>query len=191
MVDHPSSPPARPERDEKYDHPVMTGTTFDPLAEAHRQWLAHDLEEPLPMFAAVSVIHAQQVVTTAIDRALKPLDLTFARYEVLMLLSFSKHGALPMTKIGERLLVHPTGITKLVDKLEARDLVRREPNPADRRGVLVRVTPAGRRLGRRASKLLGEVRFGVDLPDPELRRLSKLLGMLRNNEPVDPDGAAT
>ncbi len=134
------------------------------------------------MFTAVSVIHAQQLITTAIDRALKPLELTFARYEVLMLLSFSKRGALPMTKIGERLLVHPTGITKLVDKLEARDLVRREPNPADRRGVLVRVTPAGRRLGRRASKVLADVRFGVDLPDRDLQQLSELLGKLRNPE---------
>lgn len=160
----------------------MTGTPFDPLVEAHRQWLEHDLQEPLSMFTAVSVIHAQQLITTAIDRALKPLELTFARYEVLMLLSFSKRGALPMTKIGERLLVHPTGITKLVDKLEARDLVRREPNPADRRGVLVRVTPAGRRLGRRASKVLADVRFGVDLPDRDLQQLSELLGKLRNPE---------
>ena len=134
------------------------------------------------MFTAVSVIHAQQLITTAIDRVLKPFELTFARYEVLMLLSFSKRGALPMTKIGERLLVHPTGITKLVDKLEARDLVRREPNPADRRGVLVRVTPAGRRLGRRASKVLADVRFGVDLPDRDLQQLSELLGKLRNPE---------
>src|SRR5262245_53466319 len=98
--------------------------SFDPLAEARRQWLARDLHEPLSMYAAVSIIHAQQVVTTAIDRALKPLGLTFARYEVLMLLSFSRTGALPITKVGERLLVHPTGITKLVDKLEAQQLVR-------------------------------------------------------------------
>src|SRR5690606_31439960 len=102
---------------------------FDPLAEARRQWLAQHLDEPLSMYAAVSIIRAQQIVTTAIDRALKPLGLTFARYEVLMLLSFSRTGALPITKMGERLLVHPTGITKLVDKLEAYGLVRREPNP--------------------------------------------------------------
>lgn len=152
---------------------------FDPIIEARRQWLEHGLGEPLPMTAATSIIHAQQVVTTTIDRALKPLGLTFARYEVLMLLSFSRAGALPITKVGERLLVHPTGITKLVDKLEAEDLVRREPNPTDRRGTLVRVTPAGRRLGKRASTIVGSVRFGADLPDADLELLIELLGRLR------------
>jgi DNA-binding MarR family transcriptional regulator len=140
------------------------------------------------MHAAVSVVHAQQIVTTAIDRALKPLGLTFARYEVLMLLSFSRTGSLPITKIGERLLVHPTGITKLVDKLATQDLVTREPNPVDRRGTLVRITGDGRRLGKRASKLLAEVRFGVDLDDDRLHRLIDLLVDVRAAN--DPDGTA-
>jgi DNA-binding MarR family transcriptional regulator len=155
-------------------------TPFDPLAEARRQWLAQDLDEPLPMYAAISIIHAQQLVSTAIDRALKPLGLTFARYEVLMLLSFSRSGALPITKVGERLLVHPTGITKLVDKLEAQELVCREANPDDRRGTLARITPAGRRLGRRASKVLAEIRFGADLPEDDLEQLVELLRRLRS-----------
>ena len=159
--------------------PVADRGPFDPIAEARRQWLVHDLAEPLTMTAATSIIHAQQVVSTAIDRALKPMGLTFARYEVLMLLSFSRTGALPTTKVGERLLVHPTGITKLVDKLEVQDLVRREPNPLDRRGTLVRVTPAGRRLGRKASKVVGSIRFGADLPDSDLEQLVALLGRLR------------
>lgn len=132
------------------------------------------------MHAAVSLIHAQQVVTSAIGRALKPVGLSFARYEVLMLLSFSRTGALPITKVGQRLLVHPTGITKLVDKLEANELVRREDNPVDRRGTLVRLTPKGRRVGRRASRLLADVRFGADLPDDDLQQLIGLLGRLRS-----------
>jgi DNA-binding MarR family transcriptional regulator len=152
---------------------------FDPLTEARRQWLVRDLDEPLSMYGAVSIIHAQQVVTTAIDRALKPLSLTFARYEVLMLLSFARTGALPITKVGERLLVHPTGITKLVDKLEAQELVRREANPDDRRGTLARITPAGRDLGRRATDVLSGIRFGVDLGDDDIEQLTGLLRHLR------------
>ena len=157
------------------------GVGFDPLAEARRQWLAQDLEEPLSMYAAISIIHAHQVVSTAIDRALKPLGLTFARYEVLMLLSFTRTGALPITKVGERLLVHPTGITKLVDKLEAHDLVHREANPDDRRGTLARITPKGRELGRRAASVLAEMRFGTDLPDEQLEALVELLRHLRSD----------
>src|SRR5437879_2427475 len=90
----------------------------DPIGEARRQWLAHELGEPLAMTAAISVIRASQIVNTAVDRALRPLGLSFARYEVLMLLSFSRKGCLPITKIGDRLMVHPTGVSKLVDKLE-------------------------------------------------------------------------
>lgn len=159
---------------------------FDPLEEAQRQWVAHDLGEDLAMATATSIIHAQQVVTTTIERALRPLDLTFARYEILMLLSFSRSGALPITKVGERLLVHPTGITKLVDKLEAQGLVRREPNPNDRRGVLVRVSPEGRRAGARASKVLAGVRFGADLPDEDLLQLVDLLRRLRRGHTLEP-----
>lgn len=154
-------------------------TKFDAISEARRQWLVHELDEPVAMTAATSLIHAQQVVTSAIERALRPLGLSFARYEILMLLSFSRNGALPITKMGERLLVHPTGITKLVDKLEDDDLVRREPNPDDRRSILVHITPSGRRLGKKASKVVADVRFGADLPDEELEQLITLLGRLR------------
>ncbi|MDQ2650229.1 MAG: MarR family transcriptional regulator [Actinomycetota bacterium] len=157
----------------------MAGDGFDPLEEARRQWLAHDLAEPLAMTVATSVIHAHQVVSTAIDRALRPLGLTFARYEVLMLLSFSRAGALPMNKVADRLLVSAAGVTKLVDKLAADGLVQRVPNPTDRRGTLVELTPQGRRLARRATRMAGDVRFGADLPDHELEQLVALLRRLR------------
>lgn len=157
----------------------MARRTFDAIAEARRQWVVHDLDEPLAMAAATSIIRAHQLVSTTVDRALKPLELTFARYEVLMLLRFAREGALPVTKMGERLMVHPTGMTKLVDKLEQQDLVRREPNPDDRRGTLVRLTPTGRRLAERATKAVGEVRFGADLPDDDLEHLVDLLRRLR------------
>ena len=131
------------------------------------------------MAAATSIIRANQIVSAAVDRALRPLNLTFARYEVLMLLRFARTGALPMTKVGERLMVHPTGVTKLVDKLEHDLLVRREPNPDDRRGVLVRITASGRRLTARASRAVAAISFGVDLDDADLRTLITVLERFR------------
>jgi DNA-binding MarR family transcriptional regulator len=157
----------------------MANDGFDAIAEARRQWMVHELDEPTAMAAATSIIRAHQIVSTAVDRALRPFALTFARYEVLMLLRFSRSGALPMTKVGDRLMVHPTGITKLVDKLEQQGLVRREPNEHDRRGTLARITPAGRRLAGRASTAVGAVRFGVDLDDGECEKLIVLLRHLR------------
>lgn len=153
--------------------------SFDPLAEARRQWDAHGLDQPLPMYAAISLIHAQQVVTTLIDRALKPLDLTFARYEVLMLLSFSRHGALPVTKMGERLLVHPTGITRLVDKLEAQGLVERSQHPDDRRSVLISINADGRRAAAEATAVLDEINFGIGAGRDDLEQLVAILERMR------------
>jgi DNA-binding MarR family transcriptional regulator len=157
----------------------VTSTPLDPLAEARRQWQEHALDEPLAMYATISLVRATQVVTTRIDRALRPLDLTFARYEVLMLLAFSTRGSLPVTKVGQRLLVHPTGITRLVDKLEAQGLVRRERHPDDRRSVLVALTPEGRRLAERATGVLGETGFGLGVGDDDLTALVAVLDRMR------------
>jgi DNA-binding MarR family transcriptional regulator len=76
-------------------------------------------------------------------------------------------------------MIHPTGATKLVDKLEQQDLVERRPNPTDRRGTLAHITPAGRTLARRASRALGSIRFGADVNDPDLRAIVDALRRFR------------
>ncbi len=63
-----------------------------------------------------------------------------------MLLSFSRAGALPVGKMGERLQVHPASVTNAVDRLERDGYVARRSNPADGRGVLAEITAAGRAL---------------------------------------------
>lgn len=59
--------------------------------------------------------------------------LTFARYEALVLLAFSREGQLSMSRIGERLMVHPTSATNIVHAA-ASGFVERLPYPADGRG---------------------------------------------------------
>lgn len=128
---------------------------FDPVEEARRHWLDHGWAEAAPGMAAVtSLMRAQQIVLGRVDRVLRPLGLTFARYEVLMLLLFSRSGALPLNVVGTRLQVHPTSVTSAVDRLEAQHLVRRLPHPADRRAVLAELTEDGRDLARRATEVL-------------------------------------
>src|SRR5207249_2316317 len=75
---------------------------------------------------------------------LRPYGLTFARYEALVLLTFSRRGALPLGMIGERLMVHPTSVTNTISRLERQQLVIRRPNPSDGRGRLAEITDAGR-----------------------------------------------
>ena len=131
------------------------------------------------MAAATSMIRANQILATAVDRALRPFDLTFAALRGAHVAQLLRRGALPMTKIADRLMVHPTGVTKLVDRLEQDELVVREANPADRRGVLVRITPEGRRLAKRGSRAVGEIRFGMLFEDDELESLISLLERFR------------
>ena len=83
------------------------------------------------MAAVTSVMRAHQIMLARVDDALRPLGLTFARYELLMLLQFSRTGSLPLSKIGSRLQVHPASVTNVVDRLE-RDRPR-TPAPAPER----------------------------------------------------------
>src|ERR1700712_1471898 len=96
------------------------------------------------MLAVTSIMRAQQILIADLDAKLRRFGLTFSRYEALVLLSFSSEGSLPLSKMGERLQVHATSVTTLIDRLEAADLVRREPNPRDGRGTLAVITPRGR-----------------------------------------------
>lgn len=127
----------------------------DPIAEARRQWVAHGWGEVADGMAAVtSVMRAQQIMLARVHEVLKPFDLTFARYELLALLSFTRQGSLPMSKASSLLQVHPTSVTNAVDRLESADLVRRLPHPDDRRGVLVEITDAGREKALAATEQL-------------------------------------
>ena len=127
----------------------------DPIAEARRQWTAHGWGDVADGMAAVtSVMRAQQIMLARVHEVLKPFDLTFARYELLALLSFTRKGALPMSKASSLLQVHPTSVTNAVDRLESAGLVRRLPHPEDRRGVLVEITDTGRDKTLSATKQL-------------------------------------
>lgn len=132
------------------------------------------------MAVVTSIMRLQQVFLARADAVLRPLGLTFARYEVLMLLSFSRRGGLPLGKIGERLQVNPASVTNAVDRLEADGLVTRQPDPDDGRVTLARLTPSGRRTALDATDAVnGQLFVDVGVPEPTLRRLFALLAELR------------
>ena len=148
---------------------------FDPIEEAARQWSTQWGEMPR-MRAVTSLMRVHQLVLTELDELLRPLGLTFARYEVLVLLSFSRRGALPLGKIGERLQVHATSVTPLVKRLETADLIRRTPHPEDGRAVLASITDKGRSVMQAATEAIVDARFALGaLTDPECDRLTGLL----------------
>ncbi|SDE46960.1 MarR family winged helix-turn-helix transcriptional regulator [Rhodococcus tukisamuensis] len=154
---------------------------LDPIEEAHRQWEAHGWGEVADGMAAVtSLMRAQQIMMARVEEVLKPSGLTFSRYELLTLLTFTRSGALPMAKASARLQVHPTSVTNAVDRLEAAHLVRRMPHPSDRRATLIEITEAGRDLALRATEQLNSQVFAQPgLSADKLNTLVRILAELR------------
>jgi DNA-binding MarR family transcriptional regulator len=99
----------------------------------------------------------RQETTTAILRTadhlrrcfatvLEPRGITLQQYNVLRILRHARNRGVPTLDIGHRLIEQTPGITRLLDRLEQKGLVRRERSADDRRVVLCWITPAGRDL---------------------------------------------
>ncbi|MGP4112029.1 MarR family winged helix-turn-helix transcriptional regulator [Streptomyces sp. 4N509B] len=159
--------------------PKPLSLPFDPIARAEELW--KDRWGPSPGMAAItSVMRAHQILLARVDAVVRPYGLTFARYEALVLLTFSRAGELPMSKIGERLMVHPTSVTNTIDRLVRSGLVTKRPNPDDGRGVLASITEEGRRVCDAATRDLMGVDFGFSAYDEEeCREIFAILRPLR------------
>ncbi|MDO9458401.1 MarR family winged helix-turn-helix transcriptional regulator [Nocardioides sp.] len=153
----------------------------DPIAEARRQWRAHGWDEASEGMAAVtSVMRAQQLLLTQIDALLRPFNLTFARFELLRLLSFASEQRMTMLRAGHRLQVHPTSLTSLAGRLKEDGLVERVVNPDDGRSGILVLLPPGLELVERATAVLNEEVFEqVGLSPDDIATLVDVLGRFR------------
>jgi DNA-binding MarR family transcriptional regulator len=160
---------------------VASPLGFDPIEEAGHQWRKHwGPSAAVPMKAVTSVMRVQQIWLARLNETLAPFELTFARYEALMLLYLSRAGSLPMGKIGTRLQVHPTSVTNLIDGLERLGYAVRTPHPEDRRTTLAAITDRGREVASAATAALNQSRFGTEPLRPgELRSLTDVLTRAR------------
>jgi DNA-binding MarR family transcriptional regulator len=155
----------------------------DPIELARRNWIDAGWADAADQMAFVtSLVRAQQLLLGEIETALRPHGLTFARFEVLRLLAFTRRGSLPVGKVGERLQVHPASVTNAVQRLEDAGLVVRSANPDDGRSVLAAITPAGRDLVERCTALLNREIFApLPLEPTELAAGAAALRTLRRN----------
>lgn len=132
------------------------------------------------MAAVTSVMRAQQILLAKVEDVLKPYALTFATYEALRLLAFTRSGTLPMGKMGTRLMVHPAAVTNAIARLEQRGLVERQMSPDDRRVVLATITPAGRAVADEATSALNEAAFGLPgLTKEQAAQVTEVLNLIR------------
>jgi DNA-binding MarR family transcriptional regulator len=124
--------------------------------------------------AVMNTIRTADLLFDRIGRLLRPLGVSAAGGLVLGLLR--DNGALAPSELGQRLIVTRATVTGVVDSLERRGYVRRTPNPADRRSLLVELTPDGRRVVREVRTLIhrNEKSWMSPLSDDDLRAYVEL-----------------
>ena len=152
----------------------------DPIDSMAANWREQQLPGVDHLVAMTSILRAQQVIVARITDVLRPLGLTFTRYEALVLLHFSPDGTLPLAKTSERLMLHPSSVTSTIDRLEHERLVVRKPHPSDRRVTLAQITHAGSRLAERAIRSVAGIDFGLDgMSEDEIDTVARILVGLR------------
>jgi DNA-binding MarR family transcriptional regulator len=156
-------------------HPLV----YDPVDASRERWIQQGFADTAAgMAAVVSVVRVEQIFQRRAAEALRPLGLTFARYQVLGMLRWA--GPLTLGAVGHRLWITPGTVTSAIDRLESADLCRRASHPTDARATLVEITAKGRRLFDDAVERLNADVFGtVGLDEEELDLLAGLLGKIR------------
>ncbi|HEY5611892.1 MAG TPA: MarR family transcriptional regulator [Thermoanaerobaculia bacterium] len=96
--------------------------------------------------ATVALLRTADVVRRRVTAVIEPHGITGQQYNVLRILRGAGDQGLPTLEIAERMIEQAPGITRLLDRLEAKGLVRRERCERDRRQVLCWITPASLRL---------------------------------------------
>jgi DNA-binding MarR family transcriptional regulator len=129
-----------------------------------------------------SYLRSHAAVTRDLERELLAgTGMALGWYDVLLQLAEAPQRRLRMAELADRVLLSRSGLTRLIDRLQAEGLVRREPSPDDARGTFTVLTPEGLdRLRRAAPVHLAGVRdhFLAHFSDDEIRVLGGLLGRL-------------
>src|SRR3984957_12156644 len=95
---------------------------FPPIPQPPRPGASRWPEQADNMAAVTSVMRVQQLLLARVEDTLKPYRLTFAAYEALRLLGFTRSGSLPRGKLGVPRMVPPAAVTNAIGRLEQRGL---------------------------------------------------------------------
>lgn len=135
-------------------------TRSDQFEWVAARWDNAALGDSTGFVALGALLRAHTVVTAAVDRVLRGRDLSRTGYLVLVTLFLADDGTRSHGRLARDLFVHPTTITLVTDQLVKDGLVRRAPDPGDRRATLSTITAKGKRLVARATGDLGAAGFG-------------------------------
>ncbi|HZZ47341.1 MAG TPA: MarR family transcriptional regulator [Pseudonocardia sp.] len=141
-------------------------------------WAGFTREDRDAITTVSTLMRATVAATHRIDQLLRPHGLTFARFEVLLLLSWTRSGSMTLSRMRDLLLVHQAAVTNLIDRLEADGLIVRVPHPHDRRATLANITDAGRTvIGPATASIAQQLRLGI--PDADAEEILELVQRIR------------
>jgi DNA-binding MarR family transcriptional regulator len=131
--------------------------------------------------AVVSLLHTADLMGRHLARGIEPGGVTLQQYNVLRILRGAGPEGIPTLEIAERMIEQTPGITRLLDRLEAKHLVHRERCPTDRRQVTCRISPTGLSLLARLDPAVESLDHSAlaGLTKAETSQLVRLLDQLR------------
>lgn len=133
----------------------------------------------------VALLRTADLVRRVVGRTLEPYDITVQQYNVLRILRGAGEQGLPTLEIAERMIEQAPGVTRLLDRLEVKGLVRRQRCAQDRRQVLCWLTPAGLDLVERLDEPVdsADAEAVAMLTPEEQDRLLRMLDAIRSGRP--------
>ena len=141
-------------------------------------------DKTVSLIAWEALFRAQVSVLRQLHVEFPTGELSLNEYDVLFNLSRQEGRQLRIRDLNRHLLLTQPSVSRLVDRLVGRGLVRKEPDPGDGRGTVVCLTEEGFLLFRRVAVTHAESihrRVGAALSDDELRELTRLTDKLRLN----------
>jgi DNA-binding MarR family transcriptional regulator len=130
----------------------------------------------------VALLRTADLVRRTVGRALEPHDITLQQYNVLRILRGAGEQGLPTLEIADRMIEQAPGVTRLLDRLEVKGLVRRQRCAQDRRQVLCWLTPAGLELVERLDEPVdsADAEAVAMLTPEEQEKLLRMLDAVRS-----------
>lgn len=133
---------------------------------------------------AIAIVHTADLLRRWFARVMEPHGISGQQFNVLHILRGARPERLPTLEIAERMIEQAPGITRLLDRLEKKGLVKRERCASDRRQVLCEITPRGLALLEELDEPVAraEREFMGALSAGDLRTLIRALQAIREHE---------
>jgi DNA-binding MarR family transcriptional regulator len=155
---------------------------IDSIEWSRRSWDQKNGHEPDYFAAMAATLRLGQLVGATIDRALRDHGLNRTGFLILAVLYLKSDRSLSMGQLSKRLLLHPTTVSLVADKLQERQLVLRSPSTTDRRTIFATLTDDGAQTLMAVSEQLGEVNYGFEGVDTRMAiTLTEIVRQIRHS----------